>query len=168
MNRFVVGAIAGLIATVPMTLLMVAWHRRLPQDQQYPLPPHEITMNAAEDADVEETVEDPVSQTAATLAAHFGYGAAAGAAYAALAPSVPLPPLVKGGLFGLTVWSVSYLGLMPAIGWHRSATEEPAGRNTLMLTANMLWGAVTAVLTDLALPVSGNCLPGKEATIKGI
>ncbi|MES2464705.1 MAG: hypothetical protein V4671_29430, partial [Armatimonadota bacterium] len=55
-----------------------------------------------------------------------------------------------GSLFGLTLWSVSYLGLMPAIGWHRSAVKEPAGRNALMLTANIFWGAVTAILTDLS------------------
>ncbi len=132
-----------------MTLLMMAWHRRLPRDEQYPLPPHEITMNAAEDAHIEEAVETPERQVEATLAAHFAYGGAAGAVYALLTPSIPLPAVVRGSLFGLTVWTVSYLGLMPAIGWHRPATEEPVARNALMLTANMFWGAVTAVLYDL-------------------
>jgi putative membrane protein len=148
MNRILVGVIAGFIATAPMTLLMMAWHRRLPRNEQYPLPPHEITMNAAEDAHVEEVVETPERQLEATLAAHFAYGGAAGGLYALVAPSVPLTPVIRGSLFGLTVWTVSYLGLMPAIGWHRSATEEPAGRNALMLTANMFWGGVTAVLSD--------------------
>lgn len=148
MNRVVVGVIAGIVATVPMTVLMMVWHRRLPEQERYPLPPHEITMNAAEDAHVEEAVETPHEQVTATLAAHFGFGGGAGAVYGALGRFIPLPPLVKGGLFGLAVWSFSYLGLMPALGWHRSATKEPAGRNALMLTANILWGAVTAILSS--------------------
>ena len=37
------GAVGGLIATVPMTLLMFAWHRKLPNTQRYPLPPSLIT-----------------------------------------------------------------------------------------------------------------------------
>ncbi|MES2465258.1 MAG: hypothetical protein V4671_32230, partial [Armatimonadota bacterium] len=66
MNRIVKGLIAGVAATVPMTLLMVVWHRRLPRTEQYPLPPHEITMNAAEDAHMEEAVDNPREQAAAT------------------------------------------------------------------------------------------------------
>jgi uncharacterized membrane protein YagU involved in acid resistance len=148
MNRIVSGAAAGLIATAPMTAWMVAAHRRLPRRDRYPLPPHEITMNLAEEAGVRDALDSREAQKEVTLALHFGYGAAAGAAYALVAPRIPLPPAIKGGLFGLGVWTVSYLGLMPALGLHRPATDEPADRNALMISANILWGALTGVLAD--------------------
>lgn len=129
-----------------MTLFMTAWHRRLPKEEQYPLPPHEVTMNAVEDANAEDIVDTPNKELAAILAAHFGYGGAAGGVYAVTTNRVPLPPLVKGSLFGAALWTISYLEILPALGWHRPATKEPAGRNVLMLTANILWGAVTGFL----------------------
>jgi hypothetical protein len=37
-----VGALAGLAATVPMTLFMQQMHQQLPARERYPLPPSEI------------------------------------------------------------------------------------------------------------------------------
>ena len=147
-NRYLTGAVAGLLATAPMTLAMLAMFRRLPREEQYPLPPAEITAVAAEKAHVDEALEPEPVALGATLAAHFGYGAAAGAVYGPLSPLCPLPPLVKGSLFGLAVWTVSYLGLLPAAGILTPATEHPARRNALMIAANLLWGGVTALLTE--------------------
>jgi hypothetical protein len=132
-----------------MTLLMTAWHRRLPKEDRYPLPPHEITMNAIDDANAEDIVDTPGEKRTATLAAHFGYGGGAGALYAATNPFRSAAARRQGGLFGATLWTVSYLGIMPAVGWHRPATREPASRNILMLTANILWGAVTGFLCGI-------------------
>ncbi len=148
MNRFAAGALAGLLATAPMTLAMVALFRRLPEEEQYPLPPAEITMTVAEATGVDEHLHDDTERLEATLAAHFGYGTAAGLVYAPLAAKIPLPPLVKGSLYGLTVWTVSYLGLLPAAHILTPATEHPARRNALMIGANVLWGAVTALLVE--------------------
>ncbi len=149
MNQVLMGLAAGIVATLPMTLFMTAWHRRLPKEEQYPLPPHEITMNVVDDANAEEIVDTPGEKRTATLAAHFGYGGAAGAVYAATTQTVPLPPAVKGGLFGAALWTISYLGIMPALGWPPPATKDPASRNSLMLTANILWGAATGVVCGL-------------------
>ena len=41
------GALAGVIATVPMTLFMLLMHRLLPKWQQYALPPERITTRLA-------------------------------------------------------------------------------------------------------------------------
>ena len=148
MNRFAAGALAGLLATAPMTVFMVALFRRLPPEEQYPLPPAEITEEVAEATGMDEHLHGETQRLEATLAAHFGYGAAAGLVYAPLAPNLPLPPVVKGTLYGLTVWAVSYLGLLPAARILTPATEHPARRNALMIAANVLWGAVTALLTE--------------------
>ena len=55
-------------------------------------------------------------------------------------------PAAEGALYGLAVWGGSYLGLMPATGLYRSADEEPAARNALMITAHIVWGAPSGVI----------------------
>ena len=87
-------------------------------------------------------------KTAATLAAHFGYGAAAGAAYIPFAGKSGLAPAAEGALFGLAVWGGSYLGVMPATGLYSSAKDEPAARNALMIAAHLVWGASLGVIYD--------------------
>jgi len=141
------GATAGLTATVPMTLFMEAAHRCLPPHEQYPLPPREITERATEAAGVDDDLSEPQKQ-GMTLAAHFGYGASAGAVYGALAPSLPFSPALNGIAYGLAVWAGSYLGWLPAVGLHPPATREPARRNALMIGAHVLWGAVLGCLVD--------------------
>jgi hypothetical protein len=46
------GAFAGALATGPMTALMRVLHERLPEAEQYPLPPRLITMHLASRAGV--------------------------------------------------------------------------------------------------------------------
>jgi hypothetical protein len=147
LTDLLVGTLAGFVATVPMTVAMELMHRRLPAKERYPLPPREITMEIAEEAGVKEEMDEP-ERLGATLAAHFGYGAATGALYAPLARRAQLPPVVGGATYGLVVWAGSYLGLLPALGILRPATEHPARRNALMIAAHLVWGAVTGVLVE--------------------
>ena len=105
------GAVAGLAATAPMTLAMELMHRRLPPHERYPLPPSEITMVAEREA--LGRALDPETHAATTLAAHFGYGAATGAIYGALAGDRAGP--LSGAGFGLLVWGMSSIGPAPSI-----------------------------------------------------
>jgi len=50
--------------------------------------------------------------------------------------------------YGLVVWAGSYLGLLPAVGLHRPATREPAGRNGMMIGAHVVFGAVLGLLAE--------------------
>lgn len=146
MDKRLAASIAGFAATIPMTAGMVALHQLLPADQQHPLPPQQITENAAEAAGV--PLQSESSQEGTALAAHFSYGAAAGAGYASFAGKTGLEPAVEGALYGLAVWGGSYLGLMPATGLYKSATEEPAARNLLMIAAHVIWGAALGVIAN--------------------
>jgi putative membrane protein len=139
-------AAAGLVATVPMTVAMQWMHRRLPPPQKYPLPPRRITMRAAGKAGVRPHMDEP-QRTTATLAAHFGYGTAIGSLLGAFAPKGAAKAAAAGAGFGLLVWAVSYLGLMPALDLHPPATREPARRNLLMIVAHLLWGATAGAVT---------------------
>jgi len=146
MNKIVAGTLAGLTATAPMTAAMIAMHKALPAHERYPLPPRKVTMRAARKAGVKKTLRDEDEKTAATLAAHFGYGAAMGGLFALLAPRVPGRPLAKGIGWGLMVWATSYLGLLPATGLHEPATRHPRGRNILMILAHIVWGGSLGLL----------------------
>ena len=53
-----------------------------------------------------------------------------------------------GAGFGLLVWTVSYLGLMPALDLHPPATRDTARRNLLMIVAHLVWGATAGVVVD--------------------
>jgi putative membrane protein len=87
-------------------------------------------------------------RNAATIAAHFSYGAAAGMGYLPFAGKSGLHPAAEGALYGLAVWGGSYLGLMPATGLYKSATEEPFARNVLMVTAHLVWGVSLGLMFD--------------------
>jgi uncharacterized membrane protein YagU involved in acid resistance len=142
--RLVLGFIGGLVATGPMSVVMVLLHRRLPPAERYPLPPHEITTKAMESVPEAEPM-DPAKHAALTWMAHFGYGGAAGALYAGVQRWLPRPP-AGGLLFGMLVWAFSYLGLLPGLRVLTSATAHPARRNVLMIVAHLVWGGVLAVI----------------------
>ena len=134
-SRLLIGAIAGFVGTAVMTAAMRRMHARLPARERYPLPPREIT----------EIVARPPNETLAedlSLAAHFGFGAAAGALLSTPEGDMPLR---RGLIGGLGVWAASYLGWVPALGILRPAHRHPLRRNALMIAAHFVWGAATAL-----------------------
>ncbi|MDQ0303619.1 hypothetical protein [Ancylobacter polymorphus] len=139
-DRLVLGALAGMAATLPMTMAMRRLHARLPAAQRYPLPPREITAKL------------PLlglTPPTATLVHHFAYGSAAGAIFGLLPPR---HARLAGPFFGVGVWVASYLGWLPLMGVLRPATVHPAPRNTLMLAVHLVWGAgLAAGLRELEL-----------------
>src|SRR5688572_22570812 len=138
MNRILLGALAGLAATAPMTLAMKLMHEQLPREERYPLPPRQVTEGVAEKAGVNEKLDEG-EREAATWASHFAYGAACGALYGALSgEGCDRRPLLSGVGFGVAVWAGSYLGWLPAAGILSPATEHPARRNALMIAAHVV------------------------------
>ena len=122
------GALAGISATMVMTMAMRNLYRFLPPEDRYPLPPREIT---------ETTLPTVARQdgAAAALLAHFGYGALTGALYAGL-PRRKLP----GFVYGPAVWAASYFILFPGSGILKTADKHPRRRNGLMILAHVVWG----------------------------
>jgi hypothetical protein len=143
MKRIMLGALAGLAATAPMTLAMKLMHEQLPPEENYPLPPRQVAEGMAEKAGVNEHLDEE-EREAATWASHFAYGAACGALYGALSGErIDRHPLLAGVGFGVAVWAGSYLGWLPAAGIIAPATEHPPRRNALMIAAHVVWGATT-------------------------
>lgn len=140
MNRLVRGGLAGMVATIPMTLVIAAGRGagllRTP-------PPKQIT------AEVEEAVGSDASRaedgfTARWMAAHVGYGVACGALYVAARPLFPRSPMRAGVLYGVGVWAGSYGGLMPLLGLYPRLDEDDHSRTAVMLAAHAVFGAALA------------------------
>lgn len=129
MQRIVSGALAGVAATVAMTIAMRHLHGLLDNRDRYPLPPREIVERVVVAGD------EQVARTS-TLFAHFGFGAFTGSIFALL-------PMRHGNgiLYGLGVWALSYLGWIPAAHILAPAWRHPVYRNLLMLAAHVVWGA---------------------------
>lgn len=132
MIRIAFGGLAGIAATVAMTAAMRRLYPLLDKSKRYPLPPREI-IDRIGLGDDERTARDR------TVLAHFGYGALAGALFAALPP-----PRGSGTAFGLGIWAVSYLGWIPALRILSPASQHPVQRNLLMAAAHVVWGIVLA------------------------
>jgi hypothetical protein len=158
LTDWLAGAIAGFGATLPMTAFMVFAQRCLPRREQEELPPVKITGQLLRRTGALDLTEP--AGAAVTLANHFGYGTAAGTAYAAITGSVEHPSFVRGVAYGLGVSAGSYLGWLPAAGVHRSATNEPLGRNLLMVGAHAIWGASLAAMLPQAQRITDQLISG--------
>jgi uncharacterized membrane protein YagU involved in acid resistance len=140
MNRILKGALAGLAATVPMTIAMKLMHRQLPDQERYPLPPRliidELTKKTDPDGELGEEEEFYL-----TVISHFAYGAACGAIFNLAREQTDAEVSTGiGTVYGLGVWTGSYLVLLPALGILTPATEHPMRRNLLMIAAHVVWG----------------------------
>ena len=145
--RLCKGALAGSIATGPMTVVMLLIYHLLPRPERLlPHPPELITRRML--GDQAPGGRDTPRWLIWVL--HFGYGGGAGAVYAPLARRLPLPPVLRGVAFGLGVWFVSYMGWLPAVDILPPAHKHPTRRNVMMISAHIVWGAVLdLVLTRL-------------------
>jgi uncharacterized membrane protein YagU involved in acid resistance len=124
-----------------MTLFMTGAHRYLPQHQRHSLPPKAVTMDLLSRVNLKQRMNRK-QRKRATWVAHVAYGTGVGAAYGMVSRAIPLPPVVKGSIFGLLVWAGSYLGWLPAFDVSGSAPDQPMRRNLLMIGAHVVWGAV--------------------------
>jgi putative membrane protein len=129
-----------------MTLVMQIAHR-WPRPEREALPPQQITEEITDRVGLDAQLDAP-KLAAAVWAAHFGFGAAAGALYAQFFSKIKAPTPLKGVVWGLFIWSISYLGWVPAAQILPPATEQSARRNGLMIGAHLVWGIVLAHLVE--------------------
>ncbi len=142
MPRLVRGGLIGLLATIPMTLAMLAARRsRLLRTP----PPQEITKRLLAPIASPRARAGPQLRAAAWIA-HFGYGALGGVGYALLRRRLPQAPRWAGLLYGALLWSVSYLGLMPALGLYPWPDEDATPRLGVMIAAHGVYGLALATI----------------------
>lgn len=133
------GARQGIAATMAISLPMAIAGRLGLMDEQ---PPERITDRATR-ADVDAA---PPVRRAASVVSHLVFGAGAGSLYAVIDDrlQIPGPPVLRGVVFGLGVWAVSYKGWIPALGILPPPERDHRGRRWTMLAAHMVYGASLA------------------------
>lgn len=139
LERAGLGAVAGAVATVPMSLVMLAAGRAGFMGEQ---PPRLVSMKALRAATATDASRREPMRSVATAALHVAFGAAAGAGFAtALRRASERAPVTSGIATGLAVWAVSYAGWIPALGVLPPPWRDRPGRPGSMLAAHVVYGA---------------------------
>lgn len=141
------GIVAGLGATAVMSVAMLAARRAGLSGR---LPPAKIAEEVVEEV-TDRPPTDEEEQAVATIS-HFGFGAAAGAAFgvaaAVVRPASSLATTALGIAFASAVYLVSYQGWVPALGILPPASRDRRGRVATMVAAHWIYGAVLAIGTQ--------------------
>lgn len=142
MNDATRGAVAGVIATLPMTAAIAAARAA---GLMGALPPRQVAGSAARRAGVRDGLPPPVFSLA-WGASHLAYGAACGALYAAVRPRPADAPTVLGAAYGALVWAASYGAILPALRLYPPFWRQGRGVAATMGAAHLVYGAALAAV----------------------
>ena len=140
------GLIGGLIATAAKTVAEKAYP---PRTHGEPEPPellaekiagHELTL---------------VRKKAASEAIHWGFGAATGAAYGALAEYLPTVTSKDGASFGMALVTLTHQGALPMMGLAARPGEQTTREKTSEMTSHIVYGVVTETVRRLVRRMLG-------------
>ena len=149
-RRAAIGGAAGAAATVGMSALMLGAQRAGLMGE---LPPKKVTEASLDAVGMTEHVDERATNVL-TAAAHFGFGAAAGALFAVVRRWLPVavPAGALGVVYGTLVWAVSYFGWVPALGIMPAPQDDRPGRPQSMLVAHWVYGGTLGTIMGLADP----------------
>lgn len=131
-----------------MAWVMFGLERMLPKREQYPMPPEEITTVLAARVGAGEEMRSRPTRQAATWLMHLGYGGATASIYPFVPRSLAVPNVLRGMIFALGVYTLSYMGWLPAANILLPATELPARRNLVMVISHLVWGGLIGWLVS--------------------
>ncbi len=132
------GALAGAVATVPMTLTLFGVAPFLPDVRAFP--PRMAVRMVTGKAGLWQQLP-PRQRGRLSWVSHFGYGALMGGMYAPLAGKYGAGGVGSGMAFGLAVWAGSYLGVLPALGIRRPLQKSFRDDHVQLVAAHLVWGA---------------------------
>lgn len=127
------GLIAGLAATAAKSLVETVYPPRVHGE---PDPAEMLAEKVAGHS------LDPETKTAAGQMIHWGFGAAVGAAYGALAEYYPAATAKEGATFGLALMTLTEQTALPAIGVAEALEEHTARERTSEATSYLAYGLV--------------------------
>jgi uncharacterized membrane protein YagU involved in acid resistance len=106
-------------------------------------PPAQIAQTAAREVGVA-AIADDAAFGPLWLGLHLAFGAGCGVLYRVLLPRCPVFPLAGGASYGLLLWAVNYLGLMPALGLFPPPRQAGQRRTVVMIVAHLVYGLALA------------------------
>ena len=139
------GAVAGTVATIAMSTLMLTAQRAGLLGEQPPRKLSDAVLDAVSGGRADER-----TRRLGTTIVHLGIGATAAALHQVgrHIAGRPRPAAVWGGGFGAVFWALNYGFVAPALGIMPPPDRDRPGRAPVMLAANVVWGAVSAVVGD--------------------
>jgi putative membrane protein len=130
----IAGLIGGLIGTLAKTL---AERMFPPRTHGEPEPPEVLA---------EQVAGHPLDSTTKTIAAegiHWGFGAAVGAAYGALAEYYPAATSKEGASFGMALEALTHESALPALGLSASSEDQTIREHASEMTSHVVYGVTT-------------------------
>jgi putative membrane protein len=127
------GLAAGLVATAAKTFAEKFYPPRIHGE---PDPSEQLS---------ERIAGHPLDRTTALVATesiHWGFGAAAGAFYGALAEFYPAATSKEGANFGLVLIALTHHGVLPAIGLSAPAEQQSEREQTSEAATHLIFGVV--------------------------
>ena len=92
---------------------------------------------------------DRTTGLVATESIHWGFGAAAGAFYGALAEFYPAATSKEGANFGLVLMALTHQGVLPAIGLSAPAEQQSEREQTSEAATHLIFGVVAERVRSL-------------------
>ncbi|WP_425613592.1 DUF1440 domain-containing protein [Anatilimnocola sp. NA78] len=122
------------------------------------LPPREITSEVLARM-LDEAVPEHFRQPT-IIVAHYGFGAAVACLYPLAMRVIPIrSAVIQGMAFGLQVWVVSYLGLLPIADSVGRAGNRTFRVNGTMILAHLIWGTSVGVISKC---LQSQCQPEQK------
>ncbi len=131
----IAGLAAGLVATAAKTMAERIYP---PRTNGEPEPPEVLSEKIAGHP------LDGASKTFAAESIHWTFGAAAGAAYGALAEFYPSATSRGGANFGMTLMAITHEGALPALG----LSAEPANQTSREKSSEMVTHVVFGIVAE--------------------
>jgi putative membrane protein len=140
------GLIAGLAATAAKSLAERFYPPRIHGE---PEPPEVLAEKLAG------LPLDPETKAVASEAIHWGFGAAAGAAYGALAEYYPAATAKEGASFGLALMTLTHETALPAMGLAEGPEDQSPREHTSEAATHLVYGLVAERVRSLVRGLLG-------------
>ena len=131
------GIVAGMIAGIAATAVKTVAERVYPPRTHGEPEPPEVLIDKIAGHEM-----SPMSREIAMETIHWGFGAAAGAAYGALAEYYPAATGRNGANFGMTLMALTHEGALPAIGLSAEPAEQTNREKSSEMATHIIFGLV--------------------------
>ena len=139
------GAVAGALATIPMSVVMLVSQRRGWMGDQPPMLLSSVMLGAIGKRDA-----GTGTKRAVATELHFDIGMMNGLLFGLLScrAKLPVPRAVQGAIFGVLVWAVAYRGWIPWLKVMPPPEKDRPDRQITLIVAHLVYGATLGWLVN--------------------
>jgi putative membrane protein len=138
------GLIAGLVGGLAGTIAMTFAERMFPPHTHGEPGPSELAADSIADYALA-----PATRAIAAEGIRWGFGAAAGAAYGALAEYYPAATAKEGASFGVVLETLTHEGALPVLGLAAEPEQQTTRERASEITSHVVYGMATELVRGL-------------------